>query len=53
MTLLISFGAALLHILLREHELYDRVGGCVEKTDLRDERMCKVYSLKASTASEA
>lgn len=53
MTLLIIFGAALLHILLREYGLYDKVGGCVEKTDLRDESMCKVYSLKARTVSEA
>lgn len=49
MTWLIIFSAALLHILLREYGLYDKVGGCVEKTDLRDERTYKVYSLKART----
>lgn len=53
MALLIIFGAASLHILLRDYGLYDKVGGCIEKTDLRDERTCKVYSLKARTVSEA
>lgn len=53
MTWLIIFSAALLHILFREYRLYDKVGGCVEKTNLRDERMYKIYSLKARTVSEA
>lgn len=42
----------LLPILLGEYGLYDKVGFC-EETDPRDKRMCKVYSLKAWTVTEA
>lgn len=43
----------MLRILLREYGLYDMVDGCVEMADLRDERTCKVYSLKSRIVSEA